>query len=60
MRTAPVEIGLKNKPERQTVTKQLSTEINELTPALTAPVRYPFALADGNNVTAIRIPRRRI
>lgn len=39
--------GLKNSPEQQKIIAELCSEITALTPALTAPRRYPFASEDG-------------
>lgn len=40
-------VGLHNSPAQQAVIRQLCAEIRALEPALTAPVRTPFASSDG-------------
>ena len=56
----PLGAGLKNSPEQQAVIKQLCSEINALEPALTAPVRYPFASNDGklHGILCAKLPQR--
>jgi len=56
----PLGVGLKNSPAQQAVVKQLCTEIRALGPALTTPVRRPFASGDGklHGICCEKLPQR--
>lgn len=43
----PIGVGCKNSPVQQAAISNICAEVKELLPALTAPVRQPFASEDG-------------